>query len=55
MELFNNNIKFIILSGFTSDNKLRQLAKTAELELWVNSSNYGIVELTHETFLHSIC
>jgi len=51
----NNNIKFIILSGFTSDNKLRQLAKTAELELWVNSSNYGIVELTHETFLHSIC
>jgi len=50
-----NKLNFIILTGFKKDNKLRKYAKKAKLEYWVNSENYGIVELTHEAFLHSIC
>lgn len=50
-----NNVKFITLSGFNKNNKLKKLSKKAELDFWVNSENYGIVELTHETILHSFC
>jgi hypothetical protein len=48
-------IKFIILSGFDENNKLRKFATKAELEFWINSKNYGIVELSHESILHSFC
>jgi D-sedoheptulose 7-phosphate isomerase len=48
-------IPFISLSGFSSDNKLKTLSdKTALINFWVDSTDYGVVECTHEIFLHSI-
>lgn len=52
----DEGIPMIILSGFKKDNVLRrQYSKYAELSLWVDSETYGVVELTHEAFLHSVC
>lgn len=48
-------IRFIILTGFKIDNKLRQLyGDIAQLDFWVNSNDYGLVECTHEAILHSV-
>lgn len=50
-----NAIPFITLTGFSRTNTLKNISdKYALLNIWVNSENYGIVELSHETFLHSI-
>ena len=49
-----NKIKMIILTGFKKKNKLRKYRNNAELEFWINSTNYGIVECLHEIILHSI-
>lgn len=50
----DNNIDFIILSGFSSDNKLNSYSAKSILDFWVNSNDYGIVEIIHEIILHSI-
>lgn len=50
-----NKIPFVTLSGFSEDNKLNQLGQKAMVNVWVDSDDYGVVELTHEAFLHSIC
>jgi len=47
-----NLINYIALSGFNEDNKLNNL--NSKLKFWVDSSDYGIVECTHQAFLHSI-
>lgn len=48
-------IPFISLSGFSSDNKLKTVsAEKALINFWVDSTDYGVVECTHEIFLHSI-
>ena len=47
-----NRINYIALSGFNKDNKLNNL--NSKLKFWVDSSDYGIVECTHQAFLHSI-
>jgi len=56
----SNNLKLITLTGFKSHNALRSYLSDSALsnwviDLWVNSEEYGVVELTHEAFLHSIC
>lgn len=50
-----SSIPFISLTGFSKTNTLKTISeKCAILNIWVNSNDYGIVELTHETILHSI-
>jgi D-sedoheptulose 7-phosphate isomerase len=51
-----NKINFIILTGFNESNYLRENYKNLSLlDFWVNSSDYGIVECVHQTFLHTTC
>jgi len=48
-------IDFIILTGFDKDNDLRQhFSNLALIDMWVDSHDYGVVETTHQAFLHSI-
>ena len=44
-------IPLITFSGFTAENPLRKLG---EFNLWVNSSEYNIVEMTHHIWLLAI-
>ena len=44
-------LKVISLSGFSPDNPLRQLG---DLNLWVASDSYNIVEMTHHVWLLAI-
>lgn len=46
-------VPFITLSGFDKNNKLKSV-EGAELNMWVNSKSYGIVECVHMIFLHSV-
>lgn len=41
--------KVITLSGFDKDNPLRRMG---EVNFWLNSSDYGLVEIGHMFFLH---
>lgn len=51
----DNNISFVLLTGFDSNNESRKNFKDrAKLEIWVDSKDYGVVECAHEIFLHSI-
>lgn len=45
------DVTVITLSGFDIDNPLRSLGN---VNYWVPSSNYGIVEIAHLAILHSI-
>ena len=44
-------LKVVTLSGFDEKNPLRKLG---DIELWVNNSNYNIVEMTHHIWLVAI-
>ena len=44
----------VILTGFKENNLLRKFAPAAKMEYWVDSEDYGVVEIAHETFLHSV-
>ena len=47
------NIPFIILTGFDSLNEVRANYSTyAEIDMYVNSRSYGVVECVHQVFLH---
>ena len=48
----SSEIDYIALSGFNKNNKLNNL--NSKLKFWVDSTDYGIVECTHQAFLHSI-
>ena len=49
------SIDFIILTGFDEGNDLRaNFSSKALIDVWVNSHDYGVVETTHQAFLHSI-
>lgn len=51
----NHNIKFVLLTGFNSDNLVRKnFQNSAELDYWIDSHSYGVVECIHQIFLHSI-
>ncbi|HJO05229.1 MAG TPA: SIS domain-containing protein [Acidobacteriota bacterium] len=41
-------LSVVTLSGFAAENRLRTLG---DLNLWVNSSSYNIVETTHQSWL----
>ena len=45
----NSHGRTITLSGFSHDNKLR---KQGDLNFWVDSKSYGIVEIAHQFILH---
>ena len=45
------DLAIISLSGFSSDNPLRRLG---DLNLWVESDSYNIVEMTHHVWLLAI-
>ena len=47
----NLGLSVITLSGFSSDNPLRKLG---DLNLWVDSFEYNIVEMTHHVWLVAI-
>lgn len=51
----NNNINFVILTGFNQDNLVRKDFKDyAAIDYWVDSKSYGVVECVHQIFLHMI-
>lgn len=45
------NLKLITFSGFSSENELR---KIGDINFWVDSDEYNIVEMTHHIWLLSI-
>lgn len=50
-----NKMKYITLSGFDRNNKLRQFfASDAVIDFWIDSNDYGVVECAHEIILHSV-
>lgn len=51
----DKSFKTVILSGFEAVNPLRsQYGSKAEIDYWVDSTDYGIVECLHQVFLHAI-
>ena len=44
-------LSLVTLTGFSPDNPLRQLG---DLNLWVNSRAYNVVELTHHIWLAAV-
>jgi len=49
------NIPMVLLSGFSPMNNLNLLEyNNIKMNYWVDSTNYGEVEMTHHIFLHSI-
>lgn len=46
-------IPMILLSGFDKDNKLNTF-NGGLMKYWVDSHDYGVVEIAHTAFLHSI-
>lgn len=50
-----NYIPTIVLTGFEENNKLTLMDfPTRVLNIWVDSTDYGVVECVHQVFLHSI-
>jgi D-sedoheptulose 7-phosphate isomerase len=49
--VFKHKNKLLTLSGFRPDNPLRMLGN---VNLWVDSENYGVVEVAHLALLHEI-
>ena len=47
-----NSLTYIALSGFKKNNKLNNM--NADFKYWVDAESYGVVEIAHETLLHSI-
>jgi D-sedoheptulose 7-phosphate isomerase len=51
----DNNIEMITLTGNSKENTLKtKFSKINGLDFWVDSYDYGVVEIIHETILHSI-
>lgn len=51
----DNDIDFVSLSGFKTDNKLKICAENnSKLHFWIDSTDYGVVECCHEIILHSV-
>ena len=44
-------LSLVTLSGFSSDNQLR---KCGDINLWVDSTKYNVVEIVHQTWILSI-
>ncbi len=51
----DNQIPFILLTGFDKNNRTREFrSEDSELDFWVDSHDYGVVECTHQTILHTV-
>ena len=50
----NNNVSYGILTGFDHSNTARKISTKSLFDFHVNSKNYGIVECTHQIFLHRV-
>jgi D-sedoheptulose 7-phosphate isomerase len=49
------NIPMVILTGFDKNNKLNSFeSNNVKLKCWVDNKSYGVVEMVHHIFLHSI-
>lgn len=44
----------VLLSGFKKSNKLNSLSEQVLLSFWVDSEDYGVVEISHLAILHSV-
>jgi D-sedoheptulose 7-phosphate isomerase len=51
IEARSRGIPVVTLSGFTPDNPLREMG---QVNFWIDSKDYGIVELSHAAILHSM-
>lgn len=48
-------IPLVLLSGFKNSNTINRLTfSNIKLKYWVDSMNYGVVEMAHHSFLHAI-
>lgn len=50
-QMAGNGGRVITLSGFAGDNPLRSLG---DINVWLDSSDYGLVEIGHQFILHNI-
>lgn len=50
-QMKNSGGTVITLSGFAADNPLRTLG---DINIWLNSKNYGLVEIGHQFILHNL-
>lgn len=50
-QVADNGGTVITLSGFAHDNPLRSLG---DINIWLNSTDYGLVEIGHQFILHNI-
>lgn len=51
VQMKNSGGMVITLSGFAGDNPLRTLG---DINIWLNSKNYGLVEIGHQFILHNL-
>lgn len=51
VQMKNSGGTVITLSGFAGDNLLRTLG---DINIWLNSKNYGLVEIGHQFILHNL-
>jgi D-sedoheptulose 7-phosphate isomerase len=50
-----NKIPMITMSGFSKENELKnKFGDDSLIHFWVDSNDYGIVEILHELILHSV-
>jgi len=50
-QVINNGGSVITLSGFLQDNPLRSMG---DVNIWLDASDYGLVEVGHQFILHNI-
>lgn len=49
------NIPMVVLTGFSKTNTVNSLSfSNIVFKYWVDSKNYGVVEMAHHSFLHAI-
>ena len=49
-----NSVYYVILTGFSPDNRIRSMATNAIWNYYINSEDYGVVECVHQIFLHGV-
>jgi len=48
-------LNLVLLSGFDIDNKINAYeSESVKLKYWVDSCEYGVVEMAHHVFLHAV-
>ena len=47
-------VDYGVLTGFSPDNSIRTRATNALWNYYISSDDYGVVECTHQIFLHGV-